>query len=349
MQANDQAATMTTPPPRGAAVDVAAFGAVGDGKMDCTAAVTAAIKYIHSQVGPKGAVSGPSAPSLLFGAGAFVLSAPLVADTFVIEGVSPSNTQLLFHNTQSSPSSGVAEGGWAVVLGTSWNTMRTMNRRYCGVRNLSIVGGTNDASGAHPNSNTANGLLLHSLFQGEADVQNVHVSYFCSPGAVGIGLCNVQDIVFHSLKAEKCGTGLQLSAATKTEPGDRGNHNTNLTFVNYVGQSCDSWSIACGLPGHSGADNITFIGGVSQSGSGMLASLASIGTIGFYGHYFEVASTQHHELVISDVTQAVLSNCHFTSIGSQVTASGKTCLEVNCCSFPSKYCQAPKSLPNGAR
>ena len=46
---------------------------------------------------------------------------------------------------------------------------------------------------------------------------------------------------------------------------------------------------------------------------------------------------------------AVLSNCHFTSIGAMVAVTGKTCIEVSSCSFPSKFCQYPKSLPNGAR
>ena len=32
-----------------------------------------------------------------------------------------------------------------------------------------------------------------------------------------------------------------------------------------------------------------------------------------------------------------------------VAVSGKTCIEVSSCSFPSKFCQAPKTLPNGAR
>jgi hypothetical protein len=57
----------------------------------------------------------------------------------------------------------------------------------------------------------------------------------------------------------------------------------------------------------------------------------------------------HHELFIVNVRQCVLSNCHFTSIGAMVTVSGTTTIEVSSCSFPSKFCQYPKTLPNGAR
>ena len=32
-----------------------------------------------------------------------------------------------------------------------------------------------------------------------------------------------------------------------------------------------------------------------------------------------------------------------------VAVSGQTSIEVSSCSFPSKFCQAPKALPNGAR
>ena len=54
----------------------------------------------------------------------------------------------------------------------------------------------------------------------------------------------------------------QLSPAQK--PGSKSNYNTNLTFVNYVGQSNLSWSVGC-LPNAGGCDNITFLGGVSQA------------------------------------------------------------------------------------
>jgi hypothetical protein len=48
-------------------------------------------------------------------------------------------------------------------------------------------------------------------------------------------------------------------------------------------------------------------------------------------------------------SHCALRNCHFTSIGAQVTAAGKTRLEVAGCNFPSKNAQLPHVLPCGAR
>jgi hypothetical protein len=61
-------------------------------------------------------------------------------------------------------------------------------------------------------------------------------------------------------KVVGCYIGLQLNAATTSDPGDKGNHNTNLLFDNFIAQSCLMWSIVCGLDGNGGADNVTFVG-----------------------------------------------------------------------------------------
>jgi hypothetical protein len=367
------ASSKFTPPPRGEPVNVVtAFGAVGDGKTDCTAAVAAAVAFIKSQRPPVGKLPPPGShpgsypvPALVFPAGRFVINAPLIVDCFTVEGAGPTTTQLIFSNTKAGSTAGPsAEGGYAVILGTSWNEMRAMGRKFVAAKNLSIVGGSNTQPAAaaavtgtasysppgpyYPNPNTMHGMLLHSCFQGQAAVENVHVTHFCSVGAVGIGLCNVQDICFRSCVVESCYIGLQLSPSTKTEAGDRGNHNTNLLFDNLIAQNCISWGIAC-LAGQGGCDNVTFVGGVCQSGSGVLVNIAEIGSVGFFGFYFEVVPPLHHELVVTDVTQCVLSNCHFTSIGAMVAVSGASCLEASSCTFASKFCQAPKKLPNGAR
>lgn len=158
-------------------------------------------------------------------------------------------------------------------------------------------------------------MLLHSLFQSQGAVENVHVKNFCAAGAIGIGLCNVQDICFRSCKAENCYIGLQLNASTKSEAGDKGNFNTNLLFDNFIAQSCRLWSIAClpgqvghfqhfiraryqrkvefvCYPGQGGADNVTFLGGVTQgkdSQAGGLVNVANIGT--FPGQYIHTIFT----------------------------------------------------------
>jgi hypothetical protein len=199
------------PPPRGEPVNVVtAFGAVGDGKTDCTAAVTAAVAYIHSQRPPPPKLPPPHGsppvaphpvPALVFPAGRFVLSAPLLVDCFTVEGASPTTTSLIFSNTSSKGSS---FGGFALVLGTSWEQMHLLGNKFVAARNLSIVGG----AGGVANPNTMHGMLLHSLFQAQAAVENVHVSNFCAPGAVGIGLSNVQDICFRSCKVSFLAVGL---------------------------------------------------------------------------------------------------------------------------------------------
>ena len=71
-----------------------------------------------------------------------------------------------------------------------------------------------------------------------------------------------RDVPFINLKVIACWVGLQLSPAQK--PGSKSNYNTNLTFINYVGQSNLSWSVGC-LPNAGGCDNVTFVGGVSQA------------------------------------------------------------------------------------
>jgi hypothetical protein len=298
-------------PPQGEPVCVTAFGAVGDGKTDCTAAVAAAIAYIHSQRPPLSpgptpppATTSHPVPALVFPAGKFVLNAPLLVDCFTVEGAGPTTTSLIFSNTKRSSAGPTAQAGYAVVLGTTWDQMRAMGDKYVAAKNLSIVGGSDGSQGVS-NPNTLHGMLLHSLFQAQGAVENVHINNFCASGAVGMGLCNVQDICFRSCKVNNCYIGLQLNAATKSEPGDRGNFNTNLLFDNFIAQSCRMWSIAC-LPGNGGADNITFVGGVTQgkdSQAGGLVNLANIGTLGFYGHYFEVVPPVHHELTITDVDQ----------------------------------------------
>ena len=316
------------PPPPGEAVSVAAFGAVGDGKTDDTAAVSAAIKYVQGQA---------HRPVLRFPAGAFVLSSSLQADTFVVEGAGPANTQLVFSNTKATPPIGSAAGGYAFVVGVSWAQLHKDPPCFPGVRNLSIVAGTG----------TLNGLLFHSVFQANAVCENVQVSGFAATGAVGVGLCNVQDMPFINLKVSACWVGLQLSPAQK--PGEK-NYNTNLTFINYVGQSNLSWSIGC-LPGAGGCDNVTFVGGVSQSAAATLVNIATCGSLTFLGHYFETPNTKHQELILADVANATIQGCHFTSIGAQVIASGqKAHLAVCGCSFPSKFAQEPgRTLPSGAR
>ena len=298
-------------PPQGEPVCVTAFGAVGDGKTDCTAAVAAAVEYIHSQRPPlpPGPNPPPAAtfhpvPALVFPAGKFVLNAPLLVDCFTVEGAGPTTTSLVFSNTKGTSSGPSAQPGYAVVLGTTWNQMRALGDKFVAAKNLSIVGGSDGSQGV-ANPNTLHGLLLHSLFQAQGAVENVHVNNFCAPGAIGLGLCNVQDICFRSCKVNNCYIGLQLNAAVKSEPGNKGNFNTNLLFDNFIAQSCRLWSIAC-LPGQGGADNVTFVGGVTQgkdSQAGGLVNLANIGTLGFYGHYFEVVPPVHHELTITDVDQ----------------------------------------------
>lgn len=320
--------TLALPPPPGEVVSVAAFGAVGDGTTDDTVAVMAAVKYVQGQA---------RRPVLRFPAGAFVLSSPFRADTFVVEGAGPAATQLVFSNTKAAPAAGSAAPGYAFVVGLSWEQLHKRPPCFPGVRNLSIVAGTG----------TLNGLLFQSVFQGNGTCENVQISGFATTGAVGVGLCNVQDVPFINLKVIDCWVGLQLSPAQKT---GENNHNTNLTFVNYVGQSNLSWSVSC-LPGAGGCDNITFVGGVSQSAAATLVNIASCGSLTFLGHYFETPNVKHQELVLADVANAVIQGCHFTSIGAQVTASGqKAQLAVCGCSFPSKFAQEPKrTLPSGAR
>ena len=86
------------PPPKGQPVNVVAFGAVGDGKTDCTTAVREAVAYIHSQRKGAGAEVQP-VPALIFPAGRFILKAPLHVDCFTVEGAGPTTTQLIFSNT----------------------------------------------------------------------------------------------------------------------------------------------------------------------------------------------------------------------------------------------------------
>jgi hypothetical protein len=322
---------MVNPAP-GAVVDVSTFGARGDGKTDDTAAVAAAIQCVRAQL---------HRPVLRFPAGAFVLKSQLQADTFVVEGAGPSNTQLLFGDTKQAGSQGSAAAGYAMVVGVSWQELHSEKPCFVGVKNLSVVAGTA--------TTVQHGLLFHSVFQADGTCENVQVSGFNNSGAVGVGLCNVQDVPFINLKVVDCWVGLQLSPAAKTDTADKGNHNTNLTFLNYVGQSNLSWSVGC-LAGTGGCDNITFIGGVSQSAAGTLVNVASCASLSFTGHYFETSNTHHQELILADVVCAI-QGCHFTSIGAMVSASGaSTQLSVCACSFPSKFAQEPKRLlPNGAR
>ena len=313
--------------PPGEAVSVAAFGAVGDGKTDDTAAVAAAIKFVRGQA---------HRPILRFPAGAFVLSSALQADTFVVEGAGPANTQLLFSNTASTPADGAGAPGFAFVVGVSWAELHKDPPCFPAVRNLSIVAG----------SGALHGLLFHSVFQASGACENVQVSGFATNGAIGVGLCNVQDVAFISLKVIACWVGLQLSPAQK--PGSKSNYNTNLTFVNYVGQSNLSWSVGC-LPNAGGCDNITFVGGVSQAAAPTLVNIADCGSLTFIGHYFETPSPKHQELILTDVSNATVQGCHFTSIGAQVAASGKKSQLAVCgCSFPSKFARTPP-YPGGAR
>ena len=98
------------PPAQGQPVSVAAFGAKGDGKSDDTQAVLKAVSFVTAQ---------PKPPRLVFSAGTFLLSAPLLVDTFVAEGAGPNSTELVFSQTGASSK---ASSGYAVVVGRAANS-----------------------------------------------------------------------------------------------------------------------------------------------------------------------------------------------------------------------------------
>ena len=66
-------------------MSVTDFGARGDGTTDDTQAVLQAVEFVKSQ-GARGR------PQLVFPSGSFVLSAPLLIDSFVAEGAGPHST-----------------------------------------------------------------------------------------------------------------------------------------------------------------------------------------------------------------------------------------------------------------
>jgi hypothetical protein len=166
------------------------------------------------------------------------------------------------------------------VVGGKWAAKELA--AYKGLRNLSVVGG---------GTNTLHGVLVNSVFQANGVLEHVHITQFAGSGAVGLGLANVQDITFRDVKTNGCTVGLQLAPKPTGLPGA----NTNLLFENYVGQSNTSWSIDAPAGG-GGADNITFVGGVSQSQGGYGANLNGVSQISFTGHYFE--GIGHHEVAI---------------------------------------------------
>jgi hypothetical protein len=109
---------------------------------------------------------------------------------------------------------------------------------------------------------------------------------------------------------------------------DGSDANANVTFINLTVQNNTNYAQTV----DSTCNNFTFLGGIAQGSAAWGLSATSCPQVTFRGSWFEGSGATDNEGVISSST-VTYDNCHFTSIGALITASGSSVLKFDSCYF----------------